>query len=82
MNKSNISKSNLRKYDVKTASGLSGWRQRLQGVYSNFNEFFACCEIYSNHKKLGYASPKKAWQDNPIVEGSVLPSDYRKVAMN
>lgn len=82
MKNSKIKPENLRKYKVKARSGLLGWRQRLQGVYSCFEEFFAYCEIYNNDKTLGYKSPAEAWKENPIVEGSVLPSDYRNVSLN
>ena len=77
---SKIKRNNLRKYRVKSLSGLRGWRQRLQGVYRNFSEFLAYCGVYNNHVTLGYKTEEEAWRDNPIVEGSCSLSDYRNVS--
>ena len=64
---------------VKCKSGITGWRNRLRKNYADYGEF----EYYSNlrglHTRLGYKSPKTAWRYNPMVEGSVNPSDFRKV---
>jgi hypothetical protein len=60
-------------------SGLRGWQQRLRSVYSSLQEFAAYCEVYANHTRLGYATPATAWRANPVVQGSVNPSDYRRV---
>ena len=66
---------------VKTKSGRIGWRDKLKNVYSSFDEFLSYCEIYNNHKRLGFSTPTKAWAKNPTIEGSTLPSDYRTVKM-
>ncbi len=64
-------------------SGLSGWEGRLQDVYeSSFEGFKACCEIYSNHEMLGYDTTEEAWEDNPIIQGTVDPRDYTNVSRN
>lgn len=60
-------------------SGLRGWQARLRSVYSSFEEFSSYCELYGNHTRLGYASPVTAWRANPVVQGSVNPTDYRRV---
>jgi hypothetical protein len=64
---------------VKCNSGLKGWQARLQDVYTSLDEFCDWCYIYNNHARLGYASPEAAWNANPIIQGSVNPSDYRRV---
>ena len=64
---------------MKCKSGLTGWQQRLRSIYVNFEEFEAYCRMYGLHIRLGYKTPTKAWRDNPLVQGSVEPSDYRRV---
>jgi hypothetical protein len=64
---------------VRCQSGLMGWQQRLRTVYASFEEFSSYCEVYGNHTRLGYRTPAGAWRANPMVQGSVNPSDYRRV---
>lgn len=65
---------------VKCRSGLWGWRARLQSVYDGDFQTFCCyCETYGIHTRLEYDTPEEAWAENPLIEGSVLPSDFRKV---
>ena len=60
-------------------SGLRGWRCRLQENYADEADFAAYAETYGLHTRLGYKTIHGAWRANPIVEGSVEPSDFRKV---
>lgn len=64
---------------VKCKSGLTGYQCRLQENYSNFEEFEAYSETYGVATRLGYESAKKAWEANPIIQGSTNPSDLRVV---
>jgi hypothetical protein len=64
---------------VQCRSGLKGWQARLRKIYSSLAEFVTYCSIYNNHARLGYATPETAWRANPIIQGSVNPSDYRRV---
>jgi hypothetical protein len=64
---------------VKSKSGLTGWQDKLQNTYANFNEFKQYCSIYGVHKRLGYISMKKAWESNPTIQGSTEPSDLSVV---
>jgi len=64
---------------VKCKSGLNGWQGRLHEVYVDFSEFEMYCRLYNNHIRLGYKTPATAWRFNPLVQGSVSPSDYQKV---
>lgn len=68
--------------NIKCKSGLRGWRKRLRKIYNSFEEFKSWAEIYGLHKRLGYTTPENAWKYNPIVEGSVIPSDYRRSKIN
>jgi hypothetical protein len=58
---------------------MKKWQDKLHNVYVDFEEFVSYCEIYGIHTRLGYRSMKKCWGDNPLVEGSVNPTDYRKL---
>jgi hypothetical protein len=63
---------------VKCKSGLTGWRCRLRRNYSSFSEFDSVNEIYGLAARLGYKSAATAWRYNPMIEGSVNPSDFRR----
>ena len=54
----------------------SGWNDKLHNVYSNFDEWKAYSETYGLHRKLGFDSPKEAWENNPHVKGGVNPAEY------
>ncbi len=62
----------------KCDSGITGWKGKLQDQYENFEDFEHCCGIFNNHERLGYKTPQEAWDANPVIQGSVIPSDYRK----
>lgn len=67
---------------VKCKSGLIGWRGSLRDVYSDFEDFEAYDSAFNIHSRLGYSDKNKCWEDNPIIEGSSLPSDFRIVNKN
>jgi hypothetical protein len=69
----------MRIVKTRTRSGLSGWRGKLRDVYADLDEFQAYCGVYGNHQRLGFNSPRAAWAANPLIEGSVDPTDYRRV---
>jgi ribosomal protein L6P/L9E len=65
---------------VKCKSGIEGWQMRLKMVYvGNYDEWVQYAELYGLHIKLGYDTPHDAWLANPMVQGSVNPSDFCKV---
>src|ERR1035441_9238260 len=64
---------------VTCKSGLEGWQGKLHEVYTDFAEFSRYAEALGLHFRLGYSTPLHAWQDNPTVQGSVIPADYCKV---
>jgi hypothetical protein len=62
---------------VKCKSGITGWQDKLRTVYENSIELFkSYCEIYNNHKRLGFETPEEAWEANPTIQGSTNPEDY------
>jgi hypothetical protein len=64
---------------VKCKSGIDGWQEYLQTVFLTFGEFKANCDLYGLHRRMGYKTIWDAWADNPLVEGSINPSDFRRV---
>ncbi len=64
---------------VRCKSGITGWQDKLHSVYSSFDDFEGYAETYGLHTRLGFRSPTEAWIANPTVQGSVIPSDYRRV---
>jgi len=67
---------------VRCLSGLTGWRCRLRDNYKNFEEFESIAAVRGLVWRLGYdghADAQKAWDENPWIEGSVEPRDFRLV---
>lgn len=64
---------------VKCDSGLMGWQCNLQENYCCYYEFENYTLMFNLHTKLGYRDPSDCWDDNPVIQGSVNPSDYKKV---
>ena len=62
---------------VRCLSGLKGYEEPLRTPYASFKEFQAYNRIYGLARRLGYKSAKSAWDENPTVQGSVEPSDFR-----
>lgn len=64
---------------VKCKSGLVGWQCHLHKNYADYEDFEFYAELRGLHTRLGYKTPESVWKDNPIVQGSVNPSDFCKV---
>jgi hypothetical protein len=64
---------------VTCQSGLKGYKCHLRDNYVHFAEFRTFSELYGLHTRLGFATPKEAWEVNPEMEGSVTPSDFRNI---
>jgi len=64
---------------VTCKSGLKGWQGHLRENYASFNEFEYFSEQNGLHARLGYKTALAAWHNNPKIQGSVNPSDYRRV---
>ena len=66
---------------VTCKSGIKGWQCRLQDNYDSYLQWEDYSNLRNLHQRLGYKTPKTAWQRNPIVQGSVNPSDFRKCSV-
>ncbi len=64
---------------VKCQSGVTGWQDKLRKVYGTLDAFTRWSEVYGIHVRLGYITAKHAWNDDPVIEGSIVPSDLRVV---
>ncbi len=53
------------------------WKEKLQSVYASEEEWLAYDNIYGLAKRLGYSDPHRAWRENPKIQGSTNPRDYR-----
>lgn len=60
-------------------SGQRGFEDKLHSLYENYEEFFVYSDTYNLHSRLGFDTPREAWDANPTVQGSVNPSDYCQV---
>ena len=70
------------KHNVKCKSGLTGWQGKLHEVYHNLEDFRGYCNIYNIQLRLGFMTVEGCWKSNPTVQGSVNPSDLRRVYKN
>jgi len=67
-------------HGVKMESGITGWRARLQDNYGSRAEFRWYAETCGLIDRMeGYIFVADAWNDNPIIEGSASPYDFRVV---
>jgi hypothetical protein len=64
---------------VRCKSGLTGYQCRLQENYASLAEFEEYDRMYHLVSRLGYKTARGAWNANPMIQGSVEPSDFRKV---
>lgn len=64
---------------VKCASGLTGWQCKLRKNYTDYLDFLVHSRVYGIAERLGFSSAREAWRANPVIQGSVEPSDLRTV---
>lgn len=69
----------MEQFNKKQLNEEKVWKDHLQNVYSDKEEWLEYDKIYNLAKRLGYSSPIKAWYDNPLIQGSTDPADYKKV---
>jgi hypothetical protein len=55
------------------------WKAKLQKNYASFEEWESYSEVYGLAKRLGFKTPRAAWEANPLIQGSVNPSDFKVV---
>lgn len=60
-------------------SGIEGWQCRLRENYTSYTDFVVYSETYGLHARLGFDCPEDAWRENPLVQGSSCPDDFRRV---
>ena len=64
---------------VKCDSGEFGVQQNLQEIYDNYQDFLIFDSLFNITKRLGYKDSKSLWNDNPLVQGSTNPKDFKIV---
>ena len=55
------------------------WKMKVRKVYASLDELKAYDNIYHIAARLGYSDCETLWNDNPLIQGSVNPQDFRKV---
>ena len=60
---------------VKCKSGITGSQYRLQDSYVDFEIFKEYCDIWNIHGRLGFKSPIRLWNKNPLIQSSTNPAD-------
>lgn len=61
-------------------SGVIGYQCLLRENYIDYDEWVSYSETYGLARRLGFDSEKEAWEANPTIQGSVVPSDFRVVS--
>lgn len=61
-------------------SGHTGWEDKLHSVYTTYEEFCSYDSSYNIAERLGFSDTETAWEENPTIQGSIKPSDLRKVS--
>ena len=69
-------KKQRRKRQVRCKSGIMGWQDYLRRVYASVEAWISSSEIYGLHTRLGFHSAEEAWEANPLIQGSVIHTDY------
>jgi hypothetical protein len=62
----------------KQSTKRSSWTAKIREIYSSLEEFIRYSETYGLAEKLGYNTPEETWKDNPMIQGSKNPGDYKK----
>ena len=66
---------------VRCQSGIMGYECHLQESYDNYQQFKHFSQKYNLHNRLGFRSIIIAWETNPVIQGSVIPSDFKVVSI-
>lgn len=66
---------------VKCESGVTGWQARVQEIYDSLSEFKSYSDMYGIARRLGYSTASACWRANPVIQGSINPSDLKKVTV-
>jgi len=55
------------------------WKDHLQDVYKDFEEWKSYSEMFGLCERLGYESDEEAWEANPLIQGSEQPEEFKVV---
>ena len=55
------------------------WKLHLKDIYTDLDEWIRYDSVYNLVHRLGYDTPEQAWLDNPVIEGSANPKDFKVV---
>lgn len=64
---------------VTCASGELGIQQKLKDIYDDYDDFLLFNKKYNITQRLNFPTPRKLWEENPVIEGSSNPKDLRIV---
>lgn len=75
------------KHGIICDSGLKGWRDFLCNTYSDFESFLSYNATHGVGRLTGLDDPDEddlleLWERNPLIQGSVEPSDFRVCKAN
>jgi hypothetical protein len=52
------------------------WKDKVRDVYGSLEELQSYDRHYSIAKRCGYSDCQSLWEANPVICGSVNPSDF------
>jgi hypothetical protein len=68
---------------VRCQSGIYGYQCRLRESYTDFEQWRNYSRVFGLAERLGYEigndGIEDAWNENPIIQGSVIPSDFKRI---
>lgn len=59
---------------------MKTWKARVQDTYDSVTELAAFNACYNVAQRCGYVTAQEMWDANPVIGGSVDPSDFGKVS--
>lgn len=54
------------------------WRNRVQKTYVSLEKLREYNRYLGVANRCGYKNAKEMWDDNPVIQGSINPEDFRK----
>jgi hypothetical protein len=55
------------------------WKQHVQEVYESLEELESYDNTCGIAERLGYSDAESLWEDNPVIQGSTDPKDFKVV---
>lgn len=53
------------------------WNSRVRKLYGTFQTLQSYDSAYGIAQRLGFPTCSSLWKDNPVIQGSVHPSDLK-----